>query len=214
MINYLNYLIIKRFYFYNNILSKDILSIIIGSLLGDSYIEYISFKGSKIIFALDNRNIEYLMWFHKYLADRGYCNIEKPKLLKRIGKKSKIYYYYNINTYTFTSLDFIYDLFYKNQIKRIPKNIEYYLTPLSLSIWIQNNGTKVSGGLKLSTNSFTKEDILYLSSIIKKLYNLDNSIQSTGKINQYIIYFPKKSMNNLSQLVKPYILPSMYYKLK
>lgn len=192
---------------------KIVLSVIIGTLLGDSYAEKRSKKGTRIRFSQCSKNVEYLIWFHQFFAERGYCNIEKPKLLKRISKKGKITYYYYVNTYTFTSLDFIYDLFYEKKIKKIPKNIEEYLTPLALAIWIQDDGAKVSAGLKICTNSFTKEDVIYISSVIKKLYNLDNTVQSAGKENQYIIYFPKRSMENLSKLVKPYMVASMYYKL-
>lgn len=192
---------------------RDVLSVIIGSLLGDSNAEKRSLRGTRIRFSQCSKNVEYLMWFHKFFAIRNYCSSDIPKLTEKIGKKGKIHYYYYINTYTFTSLDFIYDLFYENKIKIVPKNIEEYFTPLALAIWIQDDGAKVSAGLKLCTNSFIKKDVQYLSTIIKNLYNLDNTVQSAGKNNQYIIYFPKRSMKNLSKLVKPFMLPSMYYKL-
>jgi ubiquinol-cytochrome c reductase cytochrome b subunit len=80
----------------------DILSILVGSLLGDSHLEKRK-KGIRLIFEQSHKNVEYLMTFHKYLAERGYCNPQKPKLHKRIRKGGKILFHYRINTYTFHS---------------------------------------------------------------------------------------------------------------
>ena len=65
----------------------DILSIIIGSVLGDSHLEKRNRGiGTRIKFEQSNKNVEYLMWFHSYFSTRGYCNINKPELKKRIRK--------------------------------------------------------------------------------------------------------------------------------
>ena len=57
----------------------DIISIIIGSLLGDGHLEKRNRGiGTRIKFEQSNKNVEYLMWFHSYFSTRGYCNINKP----------------------------------------------------------------------------------------------------------------------------------------
>lgn len=84
----------------------DILSIIVGSALGDTHLEKRKRGiGTRVIFEQSNKNVEYLMWFHKYLADRGYCNPQKPKLQKRIRKNNEITFHYRINSYTFFSFN-------------------------------------------------------------------------------------------------------------
>ena len=45
----------------------DVLYLIIGSILGDTHLEKRN-KGVRIIFEQSNKNKEYLMWFHNYLA--------------------------------------------------------------------------------------------------------------------------------------------------
>lgn len=88
------------------------------------------------------------MWFHKYLASRGYCNDKKPKLYKRIKKNGKVFFYYSINSYTFSSLNWVHDMFYKmdetknKYVKIVPEEISKYLTPLSLAIWFMDDGWK------------------------------------------------------------------------
>lgn len=70
----------------------DILSLIIGSVLGDSHLEKrIRGLGTRVIFEQSNKNVEDLMWFHNYLASRGDCSINRPKLHKRIKKDNKVF---------------------------------------------------------------------------------------------------------------------------
>ena len=61
--------------------NKDIVSLIVGSTLGDSHLEKRAGGiGTRVIFEQSSKNVEYLMWFHNYFSDRGYCNPKKPKL--------------------------------------------------------------------------------------------------------------------------------------
>lgn len=192
--------------------NQEILSVIIGSMLGDSYGEKHG-EGTRFTFQQEESNMEYLVWFHKFLADRGYCSNIIPKINIRLGKNGKIRYFYRFKSFTFTSLDWIRELYYKNGVKIVPLNLSEYLTPLALAIWIQDDGGIVSAGLKISTNCFTFQEVEYLCKILNDKYQLLPKPQSAGVPNQYIIYFPKNSMNLLSNLVKPYMVPSMRYKL-
>jgi ubiquinol-cytochrome c reductase cytochrome b subunit len=84
----------------------DIISLIVGSTLGDTHLERRrKGKGTRIIFEQCNKNVEYLMWFHKYLSDRGYCNKIKPVLRRRVRKNGEIFFHYRINSYTFSSFN-------------------------------------------------------------------------------------------------------------
>ena len=112
--------------------------------------------------------------------------------------------------------NFIYDAFYKDKIKVVPelKILEEYLTPLALGVWIMDDGGKASAGLKLSTNSFTYEEVLLLCEVLNKKYKLEARPNKGGELNQYIIYIPGKSMKILDEIVKEYIHPTMRYKVK
>ena len=98
-------------------------------------------------------------------------------------------------------------------VKCVPKNIGEFLTPLALAIWIMDDGGRVGKGLKFATNSFSYEDCLLLSNVLFDKYNLRTSVQSAGVKNQYIIYVLKESMPALRELVQPYMVSSMLYKL-
>jgi len=68
-------------------------------------------------------------------------------------------------------------------------------------------------GVKFCTNSFTLKEIKYLGSILQSKFGLDFTIHKTGVLNQYNLYLPKNNMKKLIDLVKPYMVPTMYYKL-
>jgi hypothetical protein len=68
-------------------------------------------------------------------------------------------------------------------------------------------------GLKFCTNGFTLKDIQILAYLLENKYSLKTSIHKTGIVNQYSLYIPKSSLNDLIKIVKPYIHPTMKYKI-
>jgi len=76
-----------------------------------------------------------------------------------------------------------------------------------------DDGAKVGKGLKFCTNSFSYNDCLLIIKALNNNFNIKASIQSAGKKDQYIIYIWKESMTDLINIVSPYIVPDMRYKL-
>ena len=191
---------------------------IIGSLLGDGHLEKRKQGvGTRLKFEQSSDNVEYLMWFHSYLSQRGYCNTNKPKLKKRIRKNGKIFYHYSLNSFTFSSFNWIHDMFYKKiegkYIKIIPLNIEEYLSPITLALWFMDDGSKLRKGAKIATNCFTKTELENLCIILKNKFNITVTVHSGGKNKGYTLYISTSSMPTFSKIIKPYMLPSLYYKL-
>lgn len=194
-----------------------IISILFGSLQGDSYAERLLI-GTRIVLQQEDSNVEYLMWFHKFIASLGYCKTDKPKLERRIGKGGCIKHFYRIRTYSFSSFNWIHHSFYPEGIKVIPSNLANYLTPLALAIWIMDNGTINGGVMRQCTHGFTKSDVEYLGQILLNKYGQITTLHCQNSIkDQYsvpmVLYISAKSMPLLSQIVKPYMHHSMYYKL-
>lgn len=190
----------------------EVLSIIIGTVLGDAQAERRG-NGTRICFQQEELNTSYLIWLHKFFSERGYCNTTTPKVTTRLGKEGKIRQLSRFKTYTYSSFNWIHEDFYKNNRKIIPLNISEYLSPLALAVWIQDDGCKASSGLKIATNSFTYEEVNFLCEVLREKYQFKVSVHKTGALNQYNIYFSKNSMNKLVELIKPYMDKSMYYKL-
>lgn len=194
--------------------NQDIISVIFGSLLGDAHGEKRSENGgTRISFYQESTHVSYLLWLHKFLSIRGYCNNNLPLITTRLGKNGVVRKVLRFHTWTYLSFNWIHKLFYKNNIKIVPNSIADYLTPLALAIWIMDDGTKVSKGLKLCTNSFSYSDCVLLVKTLNDNFSLKSSVQSAGVPNQYNIYIWKESMPLLRNIVSPYIIPQMKYKI-
>lgn len=197
----------------------DIISIIIGSTLGDTHLEKRKRGvGTRIIFEQQNRNVEYLLWFHDYLSSRGYCSSSKPKLKKRITKQGTEYFQYRVNSYTFHSFNWIHEMFYKlvdnKYVKIVPLNIEKYLTPLALAIWFMDNGSKVEKGVRLATYCFTFEEVEFIREVLKNKYKIITKAAKSGRSKGYFIYLDPGSIKLYFNIIKPYLHPSLEYKLR
>ena len=101
--------------------------------------------------------------------------------------------------------------FYPNGKKVVPENIYHLLTPVSLAHLIMGDGTAVSGGLRICTDSFTVQDVVRLINVLIIKYRLKCTLHMTG--NKPRIYISSKSMDLLISVIDPYIIPSMQYKL-
>lgn len=195
----------------------NILSILIGSMLGDCFAEKHG-NGTRFCLQQEHSNNAYLLWFHNYVAELGYCTPTIPKLGSRLVGEGKIRRLSRFKTYTFSSFDWIHEAFYVNGVKIVPPMIADYLSPLALAVWIMDDGCAASSGLKIASNSFSKADVQILCNILKEKYGLNATVNKAGVIwppqaEQYCIYISKYSMPTLASIVRPYMHPSMYYKL-
>ena len=176
----------------------DILSIIYGSLLGDAHAEKrLSGIGTTISFFQEDTHLKYIFYLHSILSKAGYCNEKLPIIRERLGVIGVVRKVLRFHTWTYTSFNRIHEEWYVNGKKCVPNNIDLYLTPLALAVWIMDDASKVGKGLKLCTNSFTYDECLFLINVLHKNFNLKASVQSAGSNEQYIIYIWKQSMPDL-----------------
>ena len=195
---------------------KDVISVIIGSLLGDAYGNKRYVEGTRFCYRQSVKHKEYLFWLYRFFNNRGYSSNLKPRIYTRLLKNNgfiKEYYGYEFNTFTFRSFDWIYKMFYKNGKKRIHSNLGSFLTPLALAVWISDDGCWVKSGTRISCNSFTLKEVELLIEIINQNFGLKSNIQKISTPNQYSIYIQNKSIPLLKKIVSPYIHSSMLYKL-
>ena len=198
-----------------------VLSIIYGTLLGDSHAERRSYPtlkgikkgGTRISFQQENSNMEYIMWLWKTLYRYGYCNKRKPKVRIRICKGGRRRFVIRFHTWTYNSFNIIHDSFYLKEKKRIPYNIDRFLTPLALACWFMDDGCKIHNTVKFATNSFLHSDLEFMQKILINKYGIYTSIHSAGVPDQYVLYIKTNSMSKFKKVVEPFMVESMKYKL-
>lgn len=182
-----------------------------GALLGDAYAEKHG-NGTRISFNHSSRQISFLRWMLKFLANKGYCNNTIPKISKQIGKGGQIYYSAKFHTFTFSSFDWIRERFYIDGKKVVPKNIEEYLSPLAVAVWIMGNGHFTGSGLQLHTECFSPTDIELLCKTLTHKYGWKVSTKKKRE-TELLIYIWAQSMPSVISVVGPFLDESMKYKI-
>jgi hypothetical protein len=193
----------------------DVTSVLVGSLLGNCAASKLV-EGTRFVFRQSIDHKDYSFWLYNFYHSRGYCSNLEPRMYTRKLKKGdqvKEYYGYEFHTFTFRSFDWAYRMFYKKGKKVVSMEIEKYLTPLALAVWLMDDGGWAKPGTRISTNSFKLEEVQFLATVLKSKFNLDCTVQKIGTIDQYSIYIKGSSIPTLRQLVLPYVHPSMHYKL-
>jgi len=202
-----------------------ILSIIYGSLLGDAHAERRLYKNNnelvlgntRISFKQGSPNVQYLLHNWKIFSSYSYCSLEKPKLLKTISKLNKVYYYSRFHTWTFSSFNYIHDIFYKNNKKILPSYDILFniIDSLALATWIMDDGSKnPKSGLILHTDNFDYNEVLLLCKLLETKFNILAYPRLKNKDkNQWLIYIPKIYMPLLINIVSKHFSLDMMRKL-
>ena len=192
------------------LLTKRQQAIILGAVLGDSTVEK-AWKNPRIRFAHSIKQQEYLFWKYNEFKDIS-C---KPALIReRHWKTDKIYESWQFNTHALDELHYYRNFFYPNGKKIIQDQIINVLTnPLSLAVWFMDDGYKRNdcNALRLNTDSFSLPGQILLQSALEKNFEIKSTLHRKGEY--WNIYIPESSVRRFVQIVKPYILPSLAYKI-
>lgn len=178
-------------------------SIIIGSILGDGYMRII--PGRSDAFLEINHSIKAKDYVdYKYQSLKRLCESAPKERISNGDRRA-----YRFFTKQFKDLTNLYKLFYKNNRKVIPKKLK--LDSLILAIWYMDDGSKSRDrDIYLNTQQFGTNDQ-------KKLLNYLRELGIKSRLNKdkkyYRIRILKESIIDFMNIVKPYIVPSMRYKL-
>ena len=158
-------------------------------------------------------HLEYIT--HLFNMFAAYCG-SLPVTLKSIDKKK-------VNALVYTSIKFqtlslpcfnIYrEMFYDVKgTKRVPLNISETFTAVSLAYWFMDDGYKSGVGHYICTDSFSDKDLNPLLDMLRTKFGVKCSSHKTT--NGPRIYIKKVSSAKFINLVKPFMVPSFYYKLQ
>lgn len=181
-------------------------AILIGTLLGDANIHA---KGNshRVLFKHSENQKALLKWKrHEFDAISGMKINHFRQMVK-----GRYYGFCQFVTLTHPAFSEFYKIFYAHKKKDTPRKIVKLLKqPLSLAVWIMDDGARDNVGLTLQTHSFSQEGVESLQKALKLNFNLQtNSRRNKGKL---IIYIPKSEIKKLWQIVKKHILPEYRYK--
>ena len=101
--------------------------------------------------------------------------------------------------------------FYSEGRKIVPPEIAELLTPLSMAIWLMDDGGADYAGLDIQTHNFEPGDTEHLVVALAERFG----IQARTRANKgsRIIYIPASEVGSLRSVVEPHVLPELRYKL-
>lgn len=103
---------------------------------------------------------------------------------------------------------------YIGKIKTVSIHILNQLTPVSLAFWFQDDGSRCKNrGLAIHTNSFRLDEVQLICDWFFNKLQIVCKPQKRAD-NQWVVFFSNKTSEKFAQIILPWVLPSMRYKLK
>lgn len=182
-------------------LTQEQRDVVIGSVLGDGY--------------LDGR----VLYLNHSIKQEDYLNFKAKFFDGDISENSyrttrEGHHSVRRRTRAFGGIKELHKLFYKGKKKLIPDNIKDLLNPLSVAIWYMDDGSRNGGNYgKICTNCFTYEEVELLSNSLNELIGITTYPQKDR--DYYIIRIPVKnsSFEKFCDYIRDYVPDSMKYKL-
>lgn len=191
-------------------------ALIIGSLLGDGTMrlgkgaQNVNFKVEHGLMQKD-----YVEWKYQILKPLVFT---EPKISYRYAENGEKYaksWWFRTIRHPF--LTEIYNRFYKGNgfrtgKKIIPPEIRSELNPLSLAVWIMDDGCYSRNKIDISTYSFSLLEINKLQILFNDVFGI-KARYHRDRDKGYRMYFNQEETKKLIKIIYPYIITSMMYKI-
>jgi hypothetical protein len=189
-------------------------NLVIGSLLGDGRLEcrskgIRSEKTARFRTHHGEKQKDYVLWKYKILQ-----NIvgAAPRRIVRFDKNRAIdeasYYFH---TFSLEGLGRLHSLFYKGGPKSLPSTLHKILNPEVLAVWYMDDGSYTKNGCTISTHSFSLNEQKELIRAMKQIFGVNVALLKDRK--QHKLRIGSKDFSKFRKIVKPFIIPSMSYKI-
>lgn len=191
------------------ILTKRQEQILLGTLLGDGFLEQ---NGKNVRLKIDHgaKQKAYVFWLYeefKTIARQPY------QLMFQDKRTGKTYEHWRFATLSLPLLSYWRKLFYHNGRKIISPKVFELIDPLSLAVWYMDDGfrRKDCRGIYLCTSAYSMEEQNILQICLKKKFNIQTRLHFAA--SQVRIYIPSSCVTMFCSIIKPFMLPSFTYKL-
>jgi Mor family transcriptional regulator len=185
--------------------------ILVGTLLGDGCLYRDSKKSNfKLSFSHCKKQEQYFHW--KIAMFDPFINTFRQNIDKR-GNSIML----QTATICHKDLNIFANMFYdESRIKHVPDNLDIYMTPLALAVWIMDDGNlKCNVNYRIFSMSFTEEENYKLRDLLKRCFNINSKVMCYTRNNKkyWLININKENSQKLSDIIRPYVVECMKYKL-
>lgn len=192
------------------IISSDQKQIIVGKLLGDGHLETANGKTWRLKIEHSLSQQAYVDWLYTKLKN---LTPSEPKI-KQQEVQGRVYSKYWFNTSYSGSFRFYGQQFYVNGRKVVPKQINRWLTPLSLAVWYMDDGSRKSNQHRakiINTQCFDQISLNRLQEALRLNFGIETKLRKQREGWQ--IYIFGREAEKFAKVIGRYVLPSFSYKL-
>lgn len=189
--------------------------LLVGTMLGDGHLETQN-QGRTYRLRIEHsiQQREYVGWFyHMFQAwVRTAPTVRSRKVIFRGVKKT--FKRIGFSTLSSGSLRFYAGQFYQGRKKSVPKLIHRWLTPRAIAVWYMDDGSiksKQHRSILFNTHSFSEKDLKRLQIALERTYSIKTKVRKQKDGNQ--LYCVSETVDILLALIRPFVIPSMEYKL-
>ena len=191
----------------------------IGLMLGDASIQTQN-KGKtyRIKFEWGDKNKAYVLHVFNLFDE---WLLSQPHKKERLSPKGNLIVNWGFQTFSHKAFNYLAELFLldKGGKKGISENlVQDHLTPKGLAYWFMDDGGKLdynknskNRSVVLNTHSFTDLEVENLCDQLSNKFELLCEVRSNK--NKKIIVIKDTSYSKFYQLINPYLLEEMKYKL-
>jgi len=188
---------------------KDIIN---GCLLGDGSLECRSKEGSaRLRIHHGWKQKDFVFWKYRVLKNLVSCPPKKI-ICWRNPKNNENYYSWYFHTRTLLEFKTLYKVFYFNKKKILPQDILDLLNPLTLSVWIMDDGCNDRrDSLILNTQNYSIEEHYKLQKVFQRKFEAFSTINKDR--DEFRLRFNCENAKKLFKIIYPNIISSMKYKI-
>ena len=174
-------------------------AILVGTLLGDGSMRCKTNALLEINHSYRQRS--YVEWKYGHLAEL----VATPPR-KRRGNGDRVAF--RFVTRSLPVLTPYYRLFYKGGRKRV---LEVELSPLTLAVWFMDDGCRSRNAVYLNTQQFDIAEQRRLLAMLERQWGIGGALNRDKCYRR--IRISVDGTKRLTQLIEPYLLPELRYKL-
>ena len=197
---------------------------IIGMLLGDACIPTLSNNGKthRLTMKTKSAHREYFL-FKKDILE-NVCSL-KTYLEEPNDRFGKVTYSDRLSTLSNPMYSHLRDHMYHDGRRTVDEHVMKCLTPLGLALWYQDDGAYAKGSgygdVILCTDAYSKTECELMARELQKKFNMQWRVYRRSRKNKegdksyfYRLYLRKKDHEDFFNLIKPFVVDCMKYKLE
>ncbi len=185
--------------------------VINGCLLGDGRLECRSKEGSaRLRIHHGWKQKDLVFWKYKVLKNLVSCPPRKIVCWKN-PKNGEDYYSWYFHTRTIPEFKELYKMFYRDRRKILPQNVFDLSTPMSLTVWVMDDGCNTGDSLILNTQNYSMSEHLKLQKVFQEKFGILSTINKDR--DEFRLRFNCENASKLIRIIAPDIIPSMKYKI-